>query len=366
MEILTPILLLILTVAVVVIGGFLAVLLRRSKSDPNSLTDTFDPLFSKVYTTMEEGFTRGRKELRETYDANEKKIEQRLRILGETLVKLEASDERLGENVENFTKIIMNPKRAGSWGEGQCDQILKTFLIPELYEKETYRQNGDRRVRFDFLLKFEDPPGPIGIDSKFPSGLYTKIEQAESEEERNTATGDFKKEVKKMINEISNKYIIPDVTAENAIMFIPSEAIIRYIYEVHPDLLEEAEKAFILLASPQTLALVVQVYRSASERIQLVRKAKEVHSYARLMFEESGSFLKTTETLKTRMKGVQNLIGTLHSGATRIRERSTKFKQGNNNEEQAEYTLEETSDKLGETLGNGDSLNLDEDSASSQ
>ena len=66
-----------------------------------------------------------------------------------------------------------------------------------------------------------------------------------------------KKNLKKMlkihINAIKDKYIIPIDTADQAIMFIPAEAIFAELTSYHEDIMDYAQKNQVWIASPTTL-----------------------------------------------------------------------------------------------------------------
>lgn len=60
--------------------------------------------------------------------------------------------------------------------------------------------------------------------------------------ERTAAEKEFKADVKKHIDAISSKYIIPGITSDQAIMFLPAEALFAEINAYHSDLVEYAHR----------------------------------------------------------------------------------------------------------------------------
>ena len=62
--------------------------------------------------------------------------------------------------------------------------------------------------------------------------------------ERVQAEKMFKADVKKHIDAISSKYIIPGVTSDQAILFLPAEAIFAEINAYHTDILEYNRKKY--------------------------------------------------------------------------------------------------------------------------
>ena len=93
----------------------------------------------------------------------------------------------------------------------------------------------------DSILFLPEPMGNICVDSKFPLENYKRMfDQELSESIRKQATKDFKLNVKKHIDDIASKYILKDETADQAIMFLPAEAIFAELHAYHTDVIEYA------------------------------------------------------------------------------------------------------------------------------
>ena len=87
------------------------------------------------------------------------------------------------------------------------------------------------------------PTGNVVVDSKFPLESYRKMMDFElAESDRKLALRQFKIDIKKHINDISEKYLIDNETADGAIMFIPAEAIFAEIHGHQSDLVDYANK----------------------------------------------------------------------------------------------------------------------------
>ena len=100
-----------------------------------------------------------------------------------------------------------------------------------------------------------------------------------SKGEREEAARAFKLDVKKHIDAISSKYIIHGVTSEEAIMFLPAEAIFAEINAYHQDLIEYAYKKRVFITSPTTLISTLTV-------IQMIIKNMEKDKYTKVIHEE--------------------------------------------------------------------------------
>ena len=78
---------------------------------------------------------------------------------------------------------------------------------------------------------------------------------------------------------ISEKYIIPGVTSNQAIMFLPAEAIFAELNAYHNDLIEYSYKKRVWIVSPTTLMSTLTV-------VQMVIKNIERDKYSSIIHDE--------------------------------------------------------------------------------
>ena len=89
----------------------------------------------------------------------------------------------------------------------------------------------------------------------------------------------FKSDMKKHIDAISSKYIIPGETADQAILFLPAEAIFAEVNAYHSDIINYAYKKHVWITSPTTLISTLTV-------IQMIIKNMERDKYTSIIHEE--------------------------------------------------------------------------------
>ena len=105
------------------------------------------------------------------------------------------------------------------------------------------------------------------------------VDKTLSQEERDRYEKMFKMDVKKHIDAISTKYIIPGETSDQAIMFLPAEAIFAEINAYHPDIIEYSYKKKVWITSPTTLISTLTV-------IEMIIKNMERDKYTSIIHEE--------------------------------------------------------------------------------
>src|SRR5579863_10427021 len=82
---------------------------------------------------------------------------------------------------------------------------------------------------------------------------FQKMMKAKEKEERETIRKEFTRDIKKHIDTIAKKYILPDEgTMDFALMYVPSESVF-YEIVLMDDLVEYARKERVYIVSPTTL-----------------------------------------------------------------------------------------------------------------
>jgi len=219
--------------------------------------------------------------VRSSFDGTSRAMNDQIRnfTLEATQIKEELKQVKSSvKDVSSFQDIFKAPKLRGQWGESSLDNILSQHYPKEMYEAQHYFSSGEA---VDFVLKLPDGR-LLAIDSKFPSESFTKMTNANSEIEKNEARRTFISDIKREIDDISLKYILPsEGTLEMAIMYIPAEAVYYEIINSAPlesngDLVAYAIKKRIILTSPNMLYLTLNTIEHWLRDTQISKKTGEI------------------------------------------------------------------------------------------
>lgn len=229
----------------------------------------------------------------------------------------------IGKNINDLRSAFFSPKLRGNFGEQVLYDALDNSFPKDQFEKQ-YRFKGGQAV--DAILKTKD--GLIPIDSKFPIDNFRKMVKAESDQERNAERNEFMKAVRKHIDDIAKKYIVPDEgTTKFAIMYVPSEAIYYEIISGSDELTERAQLQNVLMVSPNSLAYFLHILRLGHERIRIEENVQKVWELLTGLQQETGKFGDTLGVLGTHLKNAGNQMdkvtaeyGKLTTRFERIRE----------------------------------------------
>ncbi len=311
------------------IVGLITLLLLKTKKEDN-LTERIGRLETDLIKEIGEFKYTFSKNINEDFDKLNKKLEDKLMLINEKV------NERLDQNFEKTNKtftsilerlskideaqkkiedlsgdiislqsVLTDKKTRGIFGEVNLTYILVNVFgekNDKIYQTQYTLNNG---FIADAILFAPEPLGTICIDSKFPLENYQKmLDKDLSKTERETAAKLFKSDVKKHIDAIATKYIIEGVTAGEAIMFLPAEAIFAEINAYHEDLLHYAYNKKVWVASPTTLMSTLTI-------IEMILKNMERDKYAKIIHEELNKLSKDFGLYKDRWDKLSRSIETV-------------------------------------------------------
>ncbi len=258
----------------------------------------------KVSERLDEGF----KKTNETF-AN---VMARLATIDEAQKKIDG----LTVNMVSLQELLGDKRSRGAYGEVQLEGLVRNVLPPDSFKMQHTFEND---TRVDCALFLPQPTGTVAVDSKFPLENYHKMfDSSLSEAAQNLAEKQFKLDVKKHVDDIAAKYIIPNVTSDGAVMFIPAEAVFAEIHAYHPEIIDYAMNKRVWLVSPTTLMAVLNTARAVLKDVEM---RKQVH----IIKDELGKLGKDFERFDVRMKKLADNIRQAHDNAQEVHKSSQKI-----------------------------------------
>jgi len=184
-------------------------------------------------------------------------------------IKIRADDIlRTSQGLQSLFEVT---RGRAEYGEFQLEHILKDILPPGYVHMREKLPIG---VPDAYI---ETPQGKLCIDSKFPLDNYRKMIEVKDEGERARLSDAFRSNVKDHINVIKGRYVKPEEgTMPFAFGFIPSEAVYQYLTECEMGLIAESAKDGVLLVSPATIALNLNLLSVGLQALEISEKSEQI------------------------------------------------------------------------------------------
>lgn len=278
----------------------------------------FDTLDEKVERKLTEINNRVTERLDQSLEKTNKtfaNVLERLSKIDEAQKKIDG----LGEDIISLQSILTDKKTRGIFGEVNLQFILENAfggINTGIYDLQHKMSNG---FIADAILYAPAPLGTIAIDSKFPLENYERMTNKNlSKEERAIAEKQFKIDFKKHIDAIASKYIIPGETSNEAILFLPAEAIFAEVNAYHTDILNYAYSKKVWITSPTTLMSTLTV-------IEMILKNMERDKYAKIIHEELNKLSVEFARYKERWDKLARNINTVSKSVEELNTTSDKI-----------------------------------------
>ena len=258
-------------------------MVREMGDFKNDLSHTLNDDFTKLNESVEKRLLLMNEKVNERLDQNFEKTNKTFLNVIERLSKIDEAQKKidnLSTDIVSLQSVLTDKKTRGIFGEVNLKHILSNVFgenNDSIYKLQHTFSTG---VIADAVLFAPDPLGTICIDSKFPLEHYQlMVDKKTSLEKREEYEKLFKSDMKKHIDAIHDKYIIPGETTDQAILFLPAEAIFAEVNAYHPDIIEYSYKKKVWITSPTTLISTLTV-------IEMIIKNMERDKYTSIIHDE--------------------------------------------------------------------------------
>ncbi|MEI6572747.1 MAG: DNA recombination protein RmuC [Alphaproteobacteria bacterium] len=260
---------------------------KRLQSEVTGRIETLTQSVGQRFDSLQNRVGDGLKE-------NVKETTESLSKLNERLAVIDAAQKNLTSltsEVMTLREVLSNKQARGAFGQGRMEAIIRDALPPQSFEFQATLKSGKRP---DCIIHLPNDPRPLVIDAKFPLESITAFRDAKNDDEKKIAVARVRTDVSTHLKDIAEKYIIQGETQELAIMFVPSESIYADLHEFFDDLIQKAQRARIMIASPSLLMMAVQM-------LQVIVKDSRMREQAHLVQSEVGKILDDINRLSDRV-----------------------------------------------------------------
>ena len=256
--------------------------------------------------------------LREDNSRLRERLAERLGVLAQNANELKS----ISADIANFKNILMGNKQArGTFGERQLEDLVADIMPPETYAFQCVMETG---VRPDCVIRLPYPPGDMIIDSKFPLESYSHMTTGDNPE---LYRKQFELDVRKHIDAIAEKYIIPGKTAESAMMFIASESIFETLHREFPGAVEYAARKKVFIVSPSTLWATLNTIRAVLSDIKIKRVAGQIKRELDMLLTDLSRLSERAGKVSQHFNMAQTDIEQLQTSIGKITPRAEKLKE---------------------------------------
>ena len=235
--------------------------------------------------------------LERTHQSLGERLDNAARVVGnvqKSLGGLEEANRKIydvGKDIASLQEILRAPKLRGGLGEFFLEDLLAQILPAQHFIIQHAFKSGER---VDAVIKLGSSLVPV--DSKFPLENFKRTLEAANDDERSRTKRQFISDVKKHVDAIASKYILPDEgTYDFALMYIPAEnvfyeTIIKDDSEGERNLSQYALSKRVIPVSPNSFYAYLQAIVLGLKGMKVEERAKEIIQYLSRLRGDFGKF----------------------------------------------------------------------------
>ncbi|GAN87394.1 DNA recombination protein RmuC [Komagataeibacter intermedius] len=203
------------------------------------------------------------------------------------LEQIAAMQKAMGEvsamtaQVGDLKRLFSNVKTRGGWGEAQLRSILDDVLPEGAYETNR-RLRDDSREVVEFAVRMPvraTVPPVLAIDSKFPTEAYERLLQAVEDcnpDAERAARRALETTLRIEARKIATKYIVPPVTVEFAVLYLPTDGLYAEVARI-PGLLDEIGRTYrVIVMGPGLMPAMLRTIHLGYVTLALERRTDDI------------------------------------------------------------------------------------------
>jgi DNA recombination protein RmuC len=223
--------------------------------------------------------------------------------------------------IGDIKRLFGNVKTRGGWAETQIRSLLDDILPPDAWlANHKVRPDSDEMVEFAIVMPMRGARRPVlPVDAKFPLEDYERLIAASAagdQDAERAALRGLERRVRDEARKIASKYILPPVTVEFAVLYLPTDALHAEIARI-PGLIDAIGREHrVLVMGPTLFPALLRTIHLGFVTLALEDKADEIRA---LLGVTRAEMLKMDDVLERLARQAGAFSGTIERARLRTR-----------------------------------------------
>ncbi len=240
------------------------------------------------------------KNTKEQIQSIEKERKESFGSLSQHLKIINESQADLRFETQNLVQALRRPEVRGQWGELTLKRIAELAGMVDhcdFYEQQQ-SENSASRMRPDMIVRMPDQRELI-IDAKTPLDAYLNASQASDTEIRDQSLARHARNVRERMRELASKAYWSQFknSPDFVVLFIPGEQFLSAALEQDPQLLEDALKNKVILATPTSIVALLRAVAFGWRQIAVAENAEKIRELGEDLYHRLATFAEHLQKL---------------------------------------------------------------------
>jgi len=292
-------------------------ILKTNDDRLNRISDIISNNLKELQKTNEQKLEQMRQTVDEKLSSTlEKRLSDSVKIITQgldTVSKGIGEMQSLANGVGDLKRVLTNVKTRGGWGEVQLSNLLEQILSQNQYKEQVrIKSNSNERVDFAVIL-----PGKnnetlyLPIDAKFPLEDYSRLCVASEQndlKEMEIQLKNLETRIKEEAKNINEKYILPPLTTDFAVMYLPIEGLYAEVIR-RPALCEMLQHKYkIMICGPTTLTALLNSLQMGFKTLAIEKRSSEIWNTLGVFKSEFNKFVDLLSKTQKKIDEASNTL----------------------------------------------------------
>jgi DNA recombination protein RmuC len=285
------------------------------------------------------------------------------------LENMAISQEALQTHTRNLVTALRRPEVRGQWGELTLRRIAELAGMVEHcdFSQQVHTETDTGAIRPDMVIHLPDR-GEVVVDVKTPLDAYLAAIEAPDEQARKAALQRHARNVGDRIRELAGKAYWSqfESSPEFVILFIPGDQFLSAALAEKPELLEDAMRQKVIIATPTSLVALLKAIAYGWRQLALAENAEEIRRLAQDLHGRLTSFTahmaRLGKQLEGSVKAYNSAVGSLERkvlpGARKFTELGVRGKKSLDQLTEIDSMTREVEDLSGQTEAGEESAKI--------
>jgi DNA recombination protein RmuC len=240
---------------------------------------------------------------------------------------------QLQRETRNLVTALRRPEVRGRWGELTLRRVVELAGLSEHcdFTEQAHVDTGERTsLRPDLLVHMPEARDLV-VDAKTPLDGYLDAIEAQDDDARSAALARHAMQVEQRVRELGQKSYWEqfEQSPEFAVLFLPGDQFLSAALAERPDLLENALKQSIIIATPSTLMALLKVVAYGWRQAAASENAAEIRELGAELHKRLATFVghlqKVGRSLGNALDSYNAAVGSFERNVTPQARRFTEL-----------------------------------------
>jgi DNA recombination protein RmuC len=288
--------------------------LGRFQSEAKGELDKKQQAFAELIKPINEALKKTEEQIREI----EKERKESFGGITAQLKQMSQGQQQLETETRNLVNALRRPEVRGRWGEMTLKRLAELAGMVDRcdFQEQVHTNTEDGALRPDMIIRLPDDRELV-VDAKTSLDSYIAAIEAPDAQSRDAHLASHARKVRERIKELAGKHYWDQFkrSPDFVILFIPGDQFLSAALDREPNLIEEALRQKVMLATPTSFVALLKAVAYGWRQVALAENAEHIREHAETLHQRIATFAEHMErvggALENSVQHFNNAVGSL-------------------------------------------------------